>query len=192
MSNETFTSLVDKNASAEDIAQHLDALEPHQRVKEVLAFPGRLQSRLFETVKGKHQIDINDFVGPSDQTIIYELKNSLPMLNIAQKRFFKPPEGEIVGYNHNTGVATLAGPGYFYAVNGDDGEIVFDYTRLPTFRPDGWPEIKPNGGIIPRITFADMLDYTRMVSKTTAIGEAYRHGKSRKQWFLLTRSVEQS
>ena len=69
---------------------------------------------------------------------------------------------------------------------------MFDYTRLPDFQPPGWPTLKPNGGIIPRITYANMIDYTRMVGKYTAIGEAYRNGKTRNQWFIVTRAAAQS
>ena len=37
-----------------------------------------------------------------------------------------------------------------------------------------------------------MLDYVRRVSKHTVIGAAYRGGKPRNAWFLLTRAAAQS
>lgn len=190
---ETFTSLVRKKASAEDIAGHLDGLSADQRVEECLALPGNLQPSLFELAKGKGELDVEAFVGATKETVIYELKNNLPVFNVSQKRFYRPEEGEVVGYNHTTGLAaTFAGPGYFFATDGDDGELVFDYTRLPTLQPEGWPEIRPNTGLIPGITYGNMLDYVRRVSAHTVIGAAYRHGKPRNAWFLLTRAAAQS
>ena len=190
---DTFKDLVKKKAPAEDIAAHLDGLSPQDRVQECMDLPGNLEPTLFELVKGHSQLDIDAFVGEPCTTVIYELKNNLPVFNISQKRFYKPEEGEIVGYNHTTGLAaTFAGPGYFFAGNHDDGELVFDYTRLPTLQPEGWPEIRPNTGLIPGMTYGNMLDYVRQVSKDTVIGEAFRNGKSRKAWFLLTRAADQS
>lgn len=189
----TFTSLVQEGAPAADIAAHLDALSPRERVAECLALPGKLEPKLFELVKGAGALDVDDFVGATCETVIYELKNNLPVFNVSQKRFYKPEEGEIVGYNHTTGLAaTFAGPGYFFAKNGDDGELVFDYTRLPTLQPEGWPEIRPNTGLIPGLTYGNMLDYVRRVSKHTVIGAAYKGGKPRNAWFLLTRAADQS
>lgn len=190
---ETFTDLVKKRAPAADIAAHLDALGAAQRVEECLALPGKLESVLFDLVKGQGTLDIDTFVGATSTTVIYELKNNLPVFNVSQKRFYKPEEGEVVGYNHTTGLAaTFAGPGYFFANDGDDGELVFDYTRLPTLQPEGWPEIRPNTGLIPGMTYGNMLDYVRRVSAHTVIGAAYRGGKPRNAWFLLTRCVAQS
>ncbi|MCA9554367.1 MAG: hypothetical protein KC933_30305 [Myxococcales bacterium] len=190
---ETFTDLVKKRARAEDISAHLDALGPAERVRECMALPGNLQPALFELAKGSSKLDVHDFVGQPCLTAIYELKNNLPVFNISQKRFYRPEEGEVVGYNHTTGLAaTFAGPGYFFAVNGDDGELVFDYTRLPTLQPEGWPEIRPNTGLIPGLTYGEMLDYVRQVSAHTVIGAAYRKGKPRNAYFLLTRAAAQS
>lgn len=190
---DTFTSLVQGGASATKIADHLDALTPQARVDECLALPGKLQPALFDLVKGQGELTIDDFVGATGETVIYELKNNLPVFNISQKRFYKPSEGEVVGYNHTTGVAArFAGPGYFFAGNSSDGELVFDYTRLPTLQPEGWPEIRPNTGLIPGMTYGNMLDYVRRVSRHTVIGAAFRNGKSRNAWFLLTRSAAQS
>ena len=43
MMSETLTSLVEKSAPAADIGTHLDGLPSHERVKEVLALPAKLQ-----------------------------------------------------------------------------------------------------------------------------------------------------
>lgn len=190
----TFASLIDKSAPLSDIAQHLDDLAPAERVRQVLAVDGRQQQQLFDLAKGKLSVTMDEFVPRSDETFIYELKNGLPMFNVSQKRFYRPQDGEIVGYNHTDAFATFwAGPGYFFARDSDDGEILFDYTRLPSLRPPGWPEIKKNArGLVPRITYADMIDYCRRVSKHTVIGAAFRHGKPRNQTFILTLCEAQS
>jgi hypothetical protein len=138
-------------------------------------------------------VSIDEFADVTGETIIYELKNNLPMFSIAQKRFFRPEEGEVVGYNHTGGLAaTFAGPGYFFAKDGENGELEFDYTRLPSLRPEGWPEIKPNTGLIPGITYGNMIDYCRRVSKHTVIGAAFKGGKPRNAYFILTRAASQS
>jgi hypothetical protein len=190
MTTITFTTLVERGALAGDIAAHLDALSPAARVAECLALPGRLEARLFEHVKGHAPITVEELVSPAGATVIYELKNNLPVFNISQKRFFRPAQGETVGYNHTTGLAaTFAGPGYFFVQAGEGGEVVFDYTRLPTLRPEGWPEIRPNTGLVPGAVYGEMIDVVRRVSRDTVIGAAYRHGKPRNAWFLLTRAA---
>lgn len=188
----TFTELVREGRSADEIAARLDGLPAQQRVDEVMALPGGLQAKLFGLVEGR-ALKLDDFVDVSGETVIYELKNSLPVFNISQKRFFRPPEGEVVGYNHTTGLAkTFAGPGYFFAQDGSKGDLEFDYTRLPTYRPEGWPEITPNTGLIPGLTYGNMIDYCWAVSKHTLIGAAYKNGKPMKAYFMLTRCVAQS
>jgi hypothetical protein len=190
----SFGALIDKGAPIDEIGAHLDGLSAKDRVREVLALDGRQLEKLFELCKGKSAVTMEEFVPRPEETIIFELKNGLPMFNYAQKRFFRPKDGEVVGYNHNGAFATYwVGPGYFFARNGDDGELLFDYTRLPTLQPPGWPEIKPNKtGLLPRVTYADMIDYARRVSKHTVIGAAFRHGKPRNQYFILTLCEDQS
>ncbi len=187
----TFTDLVREGRSADEIAAHLDGLSATQRVEEVLALPGGMQEKLWGIVEGR-RIELDQIVDTVGETLIYELKNSLPVFNISQKRFYKPPEGEVVGYNHTTGLAkTFAGPGYFFVQNGEDG-LEFDYTRLPSLRPEGWPEIKPNTGLIPGATYGHMIDYCRALSKHSLIGKAYKKGKPMGAYFMLTRCVAQS
>jgi hypothetical protein len=186
----TFTELVSRSASPAEIAAHLDGLSPTARVAECLALPGRLEPRLFDLVKGHAALTVEELVSPAESTVIYELKNNLPVFNISQKRFFRPRTGETVGYNHTTGLAaTFAGPGYFFVQAGQGGEVIFDYTRLPSMRPEGWPEIRPNTGLIPGAVYGEMIDVVRRVSRDTVIGAAYRHDRPRNAWFLLTRAA---
>lgn len=180
--------LVKSEASIQDIATHLDGLSSEARVNQCLGLPGRLEARLFETAKHAFSINLETLTPEAEETVIYALKNSLPVFNVSEKRFYRPTEGEVVGYNHTSPFVTRwAGPGYFFAMNGDDGELVFDYTRLPTFQPLGWPKIRPNEGLIAKMTYGDMTDYVRAIGQHTLIGAAYRHGKPMKAHFLLTR-----
>ena len=189
----TLTSLVEGGASAQDLAAYLDRLAHHDRVRQCLEFPGRLQPKLYQTVKGQQSLDIETFVPVPERTTVYELRNSLPVWNISQKRFFRPSEGETIGYNHTEAwIARVAGPGYFFVMNGGGGELVFDYTRPVTLRPSGWPPLRANTGLIPAAVYGEMVDYVWMVCRHTVIGEAYRHGRSRNSWFLLTRAASES
>ena len=188
----SLSDLIRADASAADMRMHLDELAAQQRVQECLVLEGELLPRLFNAVKGTGALDVQTFAAPAERTVVYELRNSLPIFNVSQKRFFRPKRGEVVGYNHTGGLSALTGPGYFYAINGDDGELVFDYTRLPDFQPHGWPPIRPNTGLIASATYGNMLDYVRAVSAHTVIGAAYKGGKPRNAYFLLTRSAAES
>lgn len=185
----TLSELVRRSAPAAALTAHLDALTPRQRVEQCLAVSGRLLPKLYKAVRGHLSSDVATLASPPKQTVIYELRNSLPVFNVAQKRFYRPASGEVVGYNHTGSLAALTGPGYFFAVDGDDGELVFDYTRLPDLRPPGWPAIRPNTGLIAGATYSNMIDYVRAVSSHTFVGAAFRRGKSRNAYFLLTRAV---
>lgn len=188
----TLTELIRASASAADIAHHLDEQTAQERVRQGLACSARDLKRLYERVKGHARLEVTSFVPAVEATVTYELKNSLPIFNVAQKRFFRPATGEVVGYNHTGPLLPLTGPGYFFVINGDDGELVFDYTRLPVLRPPGWPPVEPNTGLVAGPTYANMLDFVRFVSKHTVIGAAFRGGKPRNAYFLLTRSAAEA
>lgn len=186
----SFAELIDKTAPIEDIAQHLDALAPADRVREVREIGRRLQTKLWDLAKGRHALSVQRFVDAPDQTVIYEGKNTVPVFSFFQKRFFRPKDGPVVGYNHNGGFVTgLVGPGYFLTEDSADGEILFDYTRLPSLQPPEWPAIKPNTGFAAGLVYGGMKDYIRWVSDTTVIGAAFIAGKPRNQYFLLTRAA---
>lgn len=186
----TLAQLVAKGASHAELAAHLDALDPSARIAEVRQMGRAEQSKLWELAKGKSTLELDAFVGAQEQTVIYEGKNVLPVFSFFQKRFYRRASGVVVGYNHNDGFTTFfAGPGYFSVSGAADGEILFDYTRLPDFQPPGWPAIAPNSGIIPGAVYGGMLDYIRSVGRTTVIGAAFKGGKPRNQYFMLTRAA---
>jgi hypothetical protein len=187
---ETFASLVQKSAPLDDITKHLDALDLRRRIDEVREVGGALQAKLWEIARGKGAIDIAAFVEGTAKTNIYEGKNSLPLFTHFQKRFHRADSGEIAGYNHNDALLTLfVGPGYFTVEPADNGELLFDYTRIPIKRPPEWPAIHENKGLIAGIVYGRMQDYVRFVSKSTVIGAAFIGKKSRNSYFLLTRAA---
>lgn len=186
---DNLVALVDRGASFPDISAYLDALDANARVEEVRRMNRPQQSKLWELAKGRVALDIGVFVDGTEKTVIYEGKNVLPLFSRFQKRFYRPKEGPIVGYNHNGGFTmAVAGPGYFITDTADEGEILFDYTRLPQFQPPGWPALKTNTGIIAGPVFGGMKDYIRYVARGTVIGAAFKDGKPRDQYFMLTRA----
>lgn len=113
------------------------------------------------------------------------------MFSHFQKRFVKL-EGEdfpIGGYNKQS-MQAFTGPGYFCASKGEgehEGELVFDYTKVPKNKPASWPEIQKNEGGIAGIVNGGMVDYLRGISNHVSIGVAFKDGKPRHQWFTLVR-----
>lgn len=175
---ETLTTLFKAGADPAAIARHLDALDEQQRLEQVRAFPGGLQSKLYDLVDHRQPIDIERFIPTPDATVVYSGKNSAPAFKNFSKLFWRPSGGgEVVGYNEQFW-RFASGPGYFVAYDdGKSGEVVFDYTKLPSSKPEGWPEIKPNTGLIAAPAFANMLDYNRAVSSNTIVGRAFKSGK---------------
>lgn len=192
---QTFAQLVDRGETIGTVARFLDQLEPEQRVQAVLRFPGRLQSKLFALARGFRPARVADVAPAPGAPAIMELRNSLPLFNLAQKRFFRPDKGalEAVGYNHTPPFARFfVGPGYFRARDSDDGEVVIDYTVLPEIKAPGWPAIEPNAGRLRGVTYGDQVDYLRCVAEEVYIGTAYQRGKHRGAWFILTRAIDAS
>lgn len=186
---DTFVSLIERGASAEEIAGHLDGLDEAARIEQVRACGAGNQKKLWEIIAGK-TVNVATFVPESDATVIYAGRNSLPVFSLFQKRFWRPADGgSVVGYNHQT-MSPFTGPGYFHTKDSDNGELLFDYTELPTLRPPGWPPIKPNKGLIAGPVYGGMKDYCRRVSKDTVLGTAHKNGKPMGQFFLLTRATK--
>lgn len=187
----TFASLTERGATLADLGAHLDALDPKTRIAQVRALGMPLQKRLWDLAANGRSLDLATFVEGVEKTVIYEGKNSLPAFSYFQKRFYRTASGEVFGYNQNPAFTSfLTGPGYFIVEPAKDGEILFDYTRVPKTKPAGWPEIQANerAGLIGGLVFGGMLDYIRYVSRHTVIGAAFKGGKPRNQFFLLTRA----
>ena len=74
--------------------------------------------------------------------VIHDGKNSLPLFSRFQKRFCRPasPLGdtELWGYNEQA-MRVFTGPGYFVAHTPKERDLIIDYSRVPTAKPERWP-----------------------------------------------------
>ncbi len=187
-------SLLAKNASQQDIAAFLESLAPHERVRQTVSVTGKGVSKLYEAVAGAAPLEPTDFVpddAPPTTTVIFQGRNSLPLLSRFQKRFARLPTGQIVGYNHQT-FSLVTGPGYFVIKPPDTAEVVpdelyFDYTVAPGGVPDGWPAYKPNAAGLSKPVFGGLKDYIRRVAPGIVVGKAFRDGKPEGAFFTLSR-----
>jgi len=184
----SFASLIEQGAPPADIEAHLDALSADERIRQVRDTGAKLQKKLWELVAGAGAVSISNFVDVADQTVIYAGRNSLPLFSLFEKRFYRKAGGGLVaGYNHQS-MQAFTGPGYFVTEDGANGELVFNYLKLPDYQPPGWPGLRPNKGLIPYLVYGNMIDYNRRVSSTTVIGAATKNGKPMGQYYLLTRA----
>jgi hypothetical protein len=184
--------LLRQDAGRDMIATFLNGLSPAERVEESLSPRGSEVAKLYRAVAGGTTVAVADFVpknAPATETIIFEGRNSLPAFSRFQKRFARLKSSQVVGYNHQMwGFAT--GPGFFVLKPASDdadvpGELYFDYTTEPDAVPDGWPAFKANDRGLSNLVYATMKDYMRKVATDVYVGEAYKRGKSEKQFFIL-------
>lgn len=190
----TLSDLLQDRAPRESIRAFLDGLPPVDRVEMALSISPRDVARLYHAVAGGRETTVEDFCPtdlPSERTVIFSLVNSLPSFRRGEKRFARLESGQVVGFNTQTW-AFVTGPGYFVVQPASDtmdvrGEAYFDYTIAPEKVPAGWPAYKPNRQGLSRIVYADMQDYMREVATNVFVGEAWRNGKSRKQYFVVAR-----
>ena len=173
------------------LAAYLDGLDPSERVRQVRRLAKPEQARLFDMAGGVRPIGLDDVV-PADRApleeVIHPGRNSLPAFRIFEKRFCRTPDGGDVlwGYNEHT-ARWMTGPGYFVARSGDPGEVVVDYTEVPSNKPSSWPAIRPNDTMRGRFVYGGMHDVLRGVSAGVAVGRAFRKDGPRDNWFVLCR-----
>jgi hypothetical protein len=183
-----------EGASASEIAAHLEALSPADRVKEVLRVTGKDVGRLYEAVAAAPPVSFEDIVPASaaeGETVIFEGRNSLPLFSRFQKRFARLGSS-IVGLNHQT-MSFLTGPGYFIvkgpsAEGACPNELFFDYTVAPSRVPEGWPAYKANDKGFSRSVYMNMQDYMRRVCQGVVVGKAYKLGVDQGAFFSLSRA----
>ncbi|HZO09257.1 MAG TPA: hypothetical protein VFC77_07760 [Myxococcota bacterium] len=176
----------------------LDRLRHAERVAAVRALGRAEQRSLYEAVAGRLPLRLCDLVPPAtaDLAAVRHLgRNTLPAFTLFEKRFCRPPgadaeaPAELWGYNHQS-TARFTGPGYFVAREDPDrAEVWIDYTRLPSGRAAGWPEIRPNERGIARFVYGFMVDTLRRVSEHVTIGSAARRGRDLGSWFALCREA---
>lgn len=179
------------------VAAYLDSLVDAARVNEVRHLEGRDQARLFDAAHGARSIDASFFVpagGAPLTPVTHAGKNSLALFTAFEKVFYRVAgDGarEVAGYNRAGGfVETVVGPGYFTVTTGPEaGEMLIDYTTLPTTKPEGTPAILSNAARLSRVVYNGTQDIMRGVSSHVSIGRAMRGGKAMDNWFVLCRSV---
>lgn len=170
----------EEGARGADIARHLDALDPDEKLRQVLAVKGKWVKALYDAAAGNPPATLDEFVPPSSKgtTLIYEGRNSLAMFTRFQKRFLRTESGVIVGYNHQT-MMWFTGPGYFVFQAADGkppvpDEPYIDYITEPHEIPEGWPAYKPNDSGMSKAVYWNMHDYMRRVADGVYVGKAYR------------------
>jgi hypothetical protein len=181
----------------EAFAKTFEEALPGDRVKIIESIDGRGQARMWIAAEGE-RVAIGEMV-PRDigplVPVIFHGKNSLPAFTRFQKRFCRPSEAteadELWGYNHQPvrWLAAFTGPGYFGAYDSDSpiGSVAVDYRRIPTDRPDGWPDLHENTYRLSRFIYNGMVDYLRRVSDHLLIGRATRGGREMPNYFVLCR-----
>lgn len=183
------------------IARAFDSMTHEQRVAAIRAMGGREQRRLWTLVDGAAPLTLLDMVPashPTNKEVRHFGKNSLPLFTHFEKRFLRP-EGqdanaptELHGYNYQeSAIATsFSGPGYFVTrADTKRSEVLVDYYKVPSVRPEGWPAIRSNERGGARLVYGFMIDTLRRVSEHVTIGRANKHGKDMNAWFILCRDA---
>ncbi len=198
----TLSQLIQAKTQIQQIAQHLDGLDPSQRREQTLALDGKAQEALYTMAADAPPADLAHFVPddiPDGREVIHAGRNSQPAFRYFQKRWCRPSgyPNELWGYNE-TAVRPLIGPGYFVAhpTEGSGGEtrgaIVVDYFRVPEGpTPPGWPHVKPNSSGLQMFIYNKTRDYMRRVSEHVSIGVAFRMEKKILGYFVLCRQAGQ-
>lgn len=186
---ETLTTLAEGRASLDAIARHLDALDEATRLAEVRALPGKYQEALYD-LAAPRPTTVAELV-PEGKVVVYAGKNSMPAFTMFAKAFYRPAGArEASGYNRQA-MAFATGPGYFTALDDPEkGEVVFDYTKTPSVKAEGWPEIEGNSGLISGLVNGGMRDYNRWLSSNTIIGRAFKKGPKHIAHYLVTRVTD--
>ena len=187
----TFADLLHRSdVTQAELAAHLDALDAEERVRQCRALGKKEQKRLWQVCADAPAFTLEDLIPSTEPgTVRWAGKNSLALFTHFEKRFARQ-DGVVVGYNFNPGVAWFTGPGYFTTVQAPDRprEILFDYTRVPSTAPAGWPPVKANTGGTAKLVYGGMHDFCRRVSSTVIIGAATRLGKPIDAYFVLART----
>jgi len=179
-----------------EVARALDSMSPGERVRAIRATGRAEQRRLYEAVSGFRALRLVDVVPaavPALTPVRHHGKNTLPLFTDFEKRFCRPADADarnpdrLWGYNESSGMWAV-GPGYFVLrPDAARGELLVDYTLLPSDRPSSWPEIRSNERGLSRFVYGFMVDTLRGVSEHVTIGSAARRGKDIGSWFLLCR-----
>jgi hypothetical protein len=178
------------------IADRLDGLAPALRTAVVRGLSRRGQRALYEKVRGFAPVTLRELVPPGRadfETVRHLGRNTLPAFTLFEKRFCRLPgtsretPERLAGFNFQA-LSRITGPGYFTAFDdGESGEVLVDYHRLPALRPLDWPAIRSNETGLARFVYGFMIDRLRRVSRDVTIGSASRHGRDLGSYFVLSR-----
>ena len=177
-----------------EIRAALDVQSHDERLRAIRSLSGKAQAQLFDAAKGAYKLTLDDIVPPTVapmHEVPHNGKNSLALFTHFAKVFCRPTAEaqELWGYNRSGEfVETFVGPGYYVAYAKGD-EVVVDYTRAPSGKPESWPTMLSNHARLGRFVYADMIDVLRAVSSHVSIGRAVRKGKEADNWFVLCRSI---
>jgi hypothetical protein len=184
---------------ARRVAEMLDAFPLADRIAALRSLGGvRVQRKLWESAAANPPVTTDDLLpknSPPMKPVVFHGKNSLPAFSDFRKICCRPPAGTqgnvLWGYN-DTSIRPVIGPGY-YVVHDTPGSTLgasaFDYTRLPTAHPAGWPDIRGNEAGLSRFIYNKTVHYMRRIAKDVFIGSATRDGKEMGSYFLLVREM---
>jgi len=165
------------------ISAHLDALDKEERVAECLALSRDQQKRLWE-IGSADPAEAQHLVGEAS-TAVFAGRNTLRLFTRFEKRFARH-QGALIGYNvHSLG--WLTGPGYF-TVMAQANRLIFDYNRVPSDAPAGWPHVVNNDQGFAKPVYGGLLDDTVWVARDVLIGSARRADVPLDSYFVLART----
>jgi len=190
----TFKEMLEKEQiTLGELTEYLDKLSNEQRIEESAQLKKKHQIKLWELAVDGKEVDL-EYLVPKDAKPLdpysFAGKNSLPLFTHFKKVFYRTTTGEVAGYNDSP-VAWLVGWGYMIVEKSSKNpkELGVNYLKVPTEKPEGWPNIKPNSAGLTRFVYGNMIDYLRWVSKDVLIGRAYRAGETEMpNWFVLCRT----
>jgi hypothetical protein len=189
------TVLLEPKVNLSRIARVLDELGPSGRLDTIHGWEGAQQAALYDAAKGFQAVGLEDFVPKSVGAmteVVHHGRSSRSAFCRFEKRFCRSrsspsPAIELSGYT-SQGFLLWTGPGYFVAHAAEGlGEIAIDHTRLPTDKPEGWPEILPSSARLGRYVYEGHVDVLRGISKHVTIGRTRRFGVWMNAWFVLCR-----
>jgi len=192
--------IADPASSIDEIADHLDALAPDARWREVGVLDRAAQRTLYEKAHAA-PIGLEHFVdGTAPRTeVIHDGLNTLPVpppLRRFQKRFCRPDHETARLFGYNEGITRrVIGPGYFVAVATRGrpswearGPVVIDYFEVPDGAvPDAWPRVVGNERGLQRFVYHQTRDFMRRVSQHVSIGAAFKRERPLDHYFVLCR-----
>jgi hypothetical protein len=185
----SLSSLLDQpGASLAEIRAHLDGLNVADRLAECGALTATRQKRLWELATAAPWPHGGDLVPAGQDTAVFAGRNSLAIFSHFQKRFTRQG-AQVGGYNVHP-LGWLIGPGYFMVEPGAPGmPLRFDYSRVPTAIPAGWPRVSDNSSVFARPVYGDLLDEVAWVTLDVLIGSAFRGGRALGSYFVLARTA---